>query len=115
MTELDQFTKNQIHSSFVTACQFQEIGVNDKSQLNSKKSKQKDSNSDDSKNEDNRRVIPFVEYIRGKSINHKIDFDSPRTAEAAAQLGITYGECLPKYFFIKCDTIGKNKNFLSQD
>ena len=44
------------------------------------------------------RFIYYIEYESGKRIRHKLDFNSPRTKEAAAQLGITFEDCVKKYF-----------------
>jgi hypothetical protein len=43
------------------------------------------------------RVVMYVEHNGSRYIRHMLNFDSPRTAEAAAQLGITYEDCLKKY------------------
>ena len=36
----------------------------------------------------------YIEIIDGREIHHKVDFDSPRTKEAAAQVGLTFKECV---------------------
>lgn len=41
-------------------------------------------------------AISYIEICGGRRIRHKLDFNSPRTAEAAALLGITFEDCLYK-------------------
>ncbi len=43
------------------------------------------------------RVVAYLECDTGRTIRHRLDFDSPRTVEAAAQLGITFEDCAKKY------------------
>ena len=43
------------------------------------------------------KCLYYNEWNAGKETSHKLDFDSPRTMEAAAQLGINFDDCLPKY------------------
>lgn len=45
------------------------------------------------------KLVFYVEQVRGHYYRHKMDFNSPRTLEAAAQLGITYEDCIKKYLF----------------
>ena len=42
------------------------------------------------------KTIYYFEYNAGRRIRHKMDFNSPRTCEAAAQLGLTFSDCLLK-------------------
>ena len=44
-----------------------------------------------------KRILLYVEYNKGKPIKHKVNFDSPRTAEAASQLGISFEDCRKRY------------------
>ena len=43
------------------------------------------------------RVIYYTEYDLGKLVKHRLDFNSPRTKDAAARLGLTYEDCIKKY------------------
>ncbi len=43
------------------------------------------------------RVAIYVEHNGTRFVRHRLDFNSPRTSEAAAQLGITFGDCVKRY------------------
>ena len=43
------------------------------------------------------KTISYYEFNAGRKIKRKLDFNSPRTSEAAAQLGLTFKDCLTKY------------------
>ena len=43
------------------------------------------------------RIVVLVEHNGNRYNKERINFDSPRTSEAAAQLGITYEDCLKRY------------------
>ena len=38
----------------------------------------------------------YVESTTGKPVKHKMDFNTPRTKEAAARAGITFEDCVQK-------------------
>ena len=42
------------------------------------------------------RIVNYVEHNGSRLIRHKLDFNSPRTSEAGAQLGITFEDCVKK-------------------
>ena len=48
--------------------------------------------------EDSQRIATYVLKLNGQTIYHKLDFNSPRTREAAGQIGISYDDCVLKYF-----------------
>lgn len=45
------------------------------------------------------RILAFIDYDSGKRIRYKLDFNSPRAKKAAAQLGITYEDCITRFGF----------------
>ena len=45
------------------------------------------------------RKVVYSEKQGQEVVRHILDFDSPRTKEAAAQLGITFEDCVKKYQF----------------
>ena len=53
-------------------------------------------------NAENERIVRYIEYVNGKIVRHALDFNSPRTKEAAAQIGATFSDCVIKYR--KCKT-----------
>jgi len=44
------------------------------------------------------RIAVLIESNGSRFIRYRLNFDSPRTAEAAAQLGITFEDCMKRYF-----------------
>lgn len=42
-------------------------------------------------------IIYFTEDTENRGAKNKIDFNSPRTQEAAAKLGLTFSDCVKKY------------------
>ncbi len=38
--------------------------------------------------------IYYIETDTGKPVRHRLDFNTPRTREAAGQIGITYEDCV---------------------
>ena len=42
------------------------------------------------------KTVVFLEQVNGKVVRRKIDFNTPRTREAAASVGITYEECVKR-------------------
>ena len=42
------------------------------------------------------KTISFLDQVNGKYIRRKINFNTPRTKEAAAKIGITYQDCVKK-------------------
>jgi hypothetical protein len=48
------------------------------------------------KEEKKERVAVLVESNGSRFIRYRLNFDSPRTSEAAAQLGITFADCLKR-------------------
>ena len=49
-------------------------------------------------NPDEPRILFFIDYDSGKRIKYRLDFNSPRTKKAAGQLGLTYEDCLTRYY-----------------
>ena len=42
------------------------------------------------------QVLCYYEYDAGRRIRRKLNFGTPRTTEAAAQLGVTFADCVIK-------------------
>ena len=42
----------------------------------------------------NDKILVYTDSTTGKNIYHKLDFSSPRTSEAAEQIGITFKDCI---------------------
>ncbi len=49
------------------------------------------------KEERKERIAVLLESNGNRFIRQRLNFDSPRTSEAAAQLGITFEDCLKRY------------------
>jgi len=46
----------------------------------------------------NEKTIRYYEFDAGRKILHKLNFDSPRTLQAASEVGVSFNDCLTKYF-----------------
>jgi hypothetical protein len=42
------------------------------------------------------RTLYYIEFEAGRKIRRKVDFNSPRTTKAAAQIGLTFDDCIKK-------------------
>ena len=47
-------------------------------------------------NEINNKCLIYAEEHKGKEINYRLDFNSPRTKDAVEQLGICFEDCIMK-------------------
>ncbi len=43
------------------------------------------------------RTVSYIETLGERRVKHVMNFDSPRTLKAAAQLGVTIEDCIKKY------------------
>lgn len=45
------------------------------------------------------QIAIYMDTSAGRCIRYRVNFNSPRTIEAAKELGITFEDCIKKYYF----------------
>jgi hypothetical protein len=59
---------------------------------------------------DREKVMTYMETSQGAVVKHKLDFNSPRTLQAAEELGFTLEDCQRKYVFVVRHRAGRSRS-----